>query len=97
MRESFCRLMLITAVVVPLLTACGSSSEIRRPVNNLGDGLEPQGQSSQSAWRSDSGVQIYGTIDTGYGYSRTKTTVTRPDGSRSTIRASQSGLHTMGR
>lgn len=97
MFKSFYRLSLIAFAVVPLLTACGTSPEIRRPVSNLNGGLEPQTRASQSAWGGNSGVQIYGTIDTGYGYSRTKTTVTRPDGSRHTIRASRSGLHSMGR
>ncbi|MDO5667723.1 MAG: hypothetical protein Q4G44_07880 [Alcaligenaceae bacterium] len=97
MFKAFFRLIFVAAVVGSLLSACGSSSEIRRPVSNLNSGAEPQVRASQSAWGGNSGVQIYGTIDSGYGYSSTKTTITRPDGSRSTIRNSRSGLHSMGR
>ena len=98
--QSFLRLSLSgmgMLLCVSLLSACNSSQELRRPVSNLDGKQSAQSHSSQGAWRSGSGVQIYGTIDAGYGYSSSKTTVTRPDGSRSTMRSSHSGLQSVGR
>lgn len=100
MLKSFRRHLLLAVVPVllsTLLAACSSSQDIRRPVSNLDNSQVSQEQSARSAWGSGSGVQIYGTIDAGYGYSSTKTTVTRPDGSRSTTRTSHTGMHRMGR
>lgn len=93
MLKSFIKWALLAIVTVPLLSACESSSQTRRPVTQLNSDSDRIGRSTQGVVGSNSGVQVYGTIDTGYGFSRTKTTITDSDGNRRTIRSSRSGLH----
>ena len=94
MRKSLTKFFVVAAVVVPVLTACGSSSQTRRPVSNLPYSVDELEQSSQpTALRANSGVQIYGTVNAGYGHSSTKTRVRHADGTTSTYRSSRTGMH----
>ncbi|CAM5193957.1 hypothetical protein OURE66S_00552 [Oligella ureolytica] len=94
MRKSLTKFFVVAAVVVPVLTACGSSSQTRRPVSNLPYSVDEPEQSSQpTSLRGNSNVQIYGTVNAGYGHSSTKTRVRHADGTTSTYRSSRSGMH----
>ncbi|NLJ51450.1 MAG: hypothetical protein GX342_04770 [Alcaligenaceae bacterium] len=84
--------VVVAAIVVPVLTACSSSSQTRRPVSNLNVD-DSVGRSSQTALSGNSGVQIYGTVNAGYGHTSTKTKVRGSDGSTRTIRSSRTGMH----
>lgn len=83
--------ILVVAALAPLLSAC-DTQPTRRPVSNLNDDYQAPSQ-SRTALSGNSNIQIYGTINAGYGHSRTKTTVRGADGSKSTIRSSRTGMH----
>ena len=90
---SLAKLVLLGAVIVPVLTACQSSAQNTRPVSNLKSTADDSAVSSATALKSNSGVQVYGTIDAGYGYSQSKTKVKHSDGRTETIRSSHNGVH----
>ena len=92
MLKSLTRISLIAAVTVPLLAAC-SSPPPPRPVSNLQSGTDAPNRASPIALKGNSGIQIYGTIDAGYGYSSSKSTIRHSDGTKSTRRSSNSGVH----
>ncbi|NLA89368.1 MAG: hypothetical protein GX844_05835 [Alcaligenaceae bacterium] len=91
MLKSLIKHTLVALITVPLLSACQSSSQTRRPVSNLNDDAGLKNRSGVVI-SSDSGVQIYGTVDAGYGVQRVKTTIKDSDGNRRTIRSSRSGV-----
>lgn len=92
MLKSFAKFVIVVAVVVPVLAACGSQSQ-RRPISNLPYSVDKSKGTSQTALSGNSGVQIYGTVNAGYGHSRTKTRVRHADGTTSTYRSSRTGGH----
>ena len=94
MLTSLARLIVVVAVSIPVLTACGSQSHMRRPVSNLHYSVdEPSATSHKSVLGGNSNVQIYGTVNAGYGHSSTKTRVRHADGTTSTYRSSRTGTH----
>lgn len=93
MLKSLVKFVVVAAAVVPVLTACGSQSQTRRPVSNLPYSVDEPARPSQTALRGNSKVQIYGTVNAGYGHSSTKARVRHSDGTTSTHRSSRTGTH----
>jgi hypothetical protein len=92
--KSFAKFAIVAAVVVPVLSACGSQPK-QRAISNLPYSVDKSKGTSQTALRGDSGVQIYGTVNAGYGHSRSKARVRHADGTTSTHRSSRTGMHSV--